>query len=190
LRKDQIVLISIGRLVYQKAHMFLVRAMQAIRPERPEVVLYIAGEGPLHSELEHQIDDLKLSQQVYLLGNRNDVPALLSVADIFVLPSRWEGLSMAMLEAMGAGLPVVATEVEGMGEVIQQNIQGLLIPPEDADALAGALLELIKHPALRNKMGLEARKRIEESYTTELMCEKYLKVMLEYFQLKTPAESK
>jgi len=190
LRKDQIVLISIGRLVYQKAHIFLVRAMQAIRAEWPEVVLYIAGEGPLRSDLEQQIGDLKLSQQVYLLGNRNDVPTLLSIADIFVLSSRWEGLSMAMLEAMGAGLPVVATEVEGMGEVIQQNIQGLLVPPEDADALAGALLELIKHPALRNKMGLEARQRIEKSYTTELMCEKYLKVMLEYFQLKNPAESK
>ena len=93
---------------------------------------------------------------------------------------------MALLEAMGSGLPVVATQVEGTNEVMQQNIQGFLVPPEDSDALARALLQLINSPQLRAKMGLEARKRIEDSYTTDLMCQGYLKVMLDHIPPNQP----
>jgi glycosyltransferase involved in cell wall biosynthesis len=190
LLKDQIVLISVGRLVYQKAHSVLINAMQAIVTQRPEVMLYIAGEGPLRRELEQQIDDFGLSDQICLLGNRNDVPGLLSIADIFVLPSRWEGLPMALLEAMSTGLPIVATQVEGVNEVLQQNIQGFLVLPEDDRALTEALLKLIKNHQLRIKMGLESRKRVDEAYTTDIMCDKYLKVMVDYLRLKSPRENK
>ena len=86
---------------------------------------------------------------------------------------------MSLLEAMGMGLPVVATRVEGVEEVVQDGVQGLLVPPEDSAALAAALAELIGQPDLRNRMGVAARKRIEESYTADIMCEKYLRVMLE-----------
>ena len=177
LRNDQIVLVSVGRLVYQKAQSVLINAMREVLAQRPEIILYIAGEGPLRGELQKQIDSYGLHDQIYLLGNRKDVLTLLSIAHIFVLSSRWEGLPMALLEAMGSGLPVVATEVEGVNEVLQQNIQGLLVPSEDAKALAIALFLLINDPQQRNKMGMEARKRIEESYTTDIMCEKYLKAM-------------
>ena len=190
LHKDQIVLISVGRLVYQKAHSVLINAVQEILVQRPEVVLYIAGEGPLRGELEQQIGAFGLSDQICLLGNRNDVPGLLSIADIFVLPSRWEGLPMALLEAMGIGLPIVATQVEGVNGVLQQNIQGFLVPPEDDRALAEALLKLIKSPQLRIKMGLKSRKRVDEAYTTDIMCDKYLTVMLDYLRLKSPRENK
>jgi glycosyltransferase involved in cell wall biosynthesis len=118
------------------------------------------------------------------------VPGLLSIADIFVLPSRWEGLPMALLEAMGIGLPIVATQVEGVNGVLQQNIQGFLVPPEDDRALAEALLKLIKSPQLRIKMGLKSRKRVDEAYTTDIMCDKYLTVMLDYLRLKSPRENK
>lgn len=182
LRKDQLVLISVGRLVYQKAHNVLVNAMKLIAVQKPGIVLYIAGEGPLRGELEQQIGDLGLSNQIYLLGNRNDVPVLLSISDIYVLPSRWEGLSMALLEAMGMGLPIAATQVEGVTEVLKQNIQWLLVPAEDAGALADALLRLINDAPLRIEMGSQARRRIEESYTTDIMCEKYLKVMVDFWQ--------
>jgi glycosyltransferase involved in cell wall biosynthesis len=190
LYKDQIVLISVGRLVYQKAHSVLINAVQEILVQRPEVMLYIAGEGPLRRELEQQIGAFGLSDQICLLGNRNDVPGLLSIADIFVLPSRWEGLPMALLEAMGIGLPIVATQVEGVNGVLQQNIQGFLVPSEDDRALAEALLKLIKNPQLRIKMGLKSRKRVGEAYTTDIMCEKYLTVMMDYLRLKSPRENK
>ena len=188
LRRSQIVLISVGRLVYQKAHSVLVNAMQVIVAQQQQVVLYIAGEGPLRHDLEQQIETLGLGNQIYLLGNRSDVAALLSISDIFVLPSRWEGLPMALLEAMGTGMPVVATQVEGVNEVLKQNIHGFLVPPEDSDALVRALLELINHPQLRIKMGREGRKRIEESYTSDIMCEKYLNVMLDYTRSKNHAK--
>ena len=97
---------------------------------------------------------------------------------------------MALLEAMGSGLPVVATQVEGVNEVLQQNIQGLLVPPDDTEALTEALLKLINNSELRMKLGREARKRIEESYTTDLMCEKYLKAMQEPNKLEAPEENK
>ena len=95
---------------------------------------------------------------------------------------------MALLEAMGTGMPVVATQVEGVNEVLKQNIHGFLVPPEDSDALVRALLELINHPQLRIKMGREGRKRIEESYTSDIMCEKYLNVMLDYTRSKNHAK--
>ncbi len=176
-----IVLISVGRLVYQKAHRFLIDALQYPGVKEKPIALYIAGEGSLRAELETQIRALNMSQEVHLLGNRSDVPMLLALSDIFVLSSRWEGLPMALLEAMGAGLPVVATRVEGVQDVVQDGVQGLLVPPEDAKALAEALIQLIDDPPLRNRMGVEARRRIESHYTTDIMCEKYLDVMLNCF---------
>ena len=172
------VLVSIGRLVYQKAHNVLVDAMRLVLAEAPEVTLYIAGEGPLRKPLEEQIRQADLLDHVHLLGNRTDIPELLRLTDIFVLPSRWEGLPMALLEAMDAGLPVVATDVEGVEEVIEKEINGLLVPPEDTGALADALLRLIRDKSLRERMGELARQRVEEHYTTDGMCQKYLEMMV------------
>lgn len=186
LHEGKIVLISVGRLIYQKAHSVLINAMPTVLAQCPDAILFVAGEGPLRKDLEDQITRLDLTGKVHLLGNRNDVRVLLSLADIFVLPSRWEGLPMALLEAMGAGLTVVATKVEGVEEVVQQNIHGLLVPPEDPGALANALLLLIINLQLRKEMGAEARKRIAQSYTTNIMCEKYLRLMLSFLRPEGP----
>ncbi len=157
-----IFLLSVGRLVYQKGHEFLVRAMPIVLGRYPQVKAVICGDGSLRNELDAQIRDLQLVDSVLLLGNRTDIDRFLSSADIFVLPSRWEGLPVSLLEAMGMGLPVVATRVEGVEEVVQDRVQGLLVAPEDPAALAAALIELVGQPALRDRMGLAARKRIEE----------------------------
>ena len=172
-------LLSVGRLVYQKGHEFLISAMASVLPSFPRAKAVICGDGNLHQALEAQIARLRLVDSVFLLGNRTDIGRFLSSANIFVLPSRWEGLPVSLLEAMGMGLPVIATRVEGVEEVVQDGVQGLLVPPEDSAALAAALEELIDHPDLRHRMGVAARMRIEESYTADIMCEKYLGVMLE-----------
>jgi glycosyltransferase involved in cell wall biosynthesis len=182
--RGKVVLLSIGRLVYQKAHSVLIDAMQIVRAKATNVVLYIAGEGQLREPLEAQILEAGLGEYAHLLGNRIDIPELFTLTDIFVLPSRWEGLPMALLEAMDAGLPVVATKVEGVDEVVENDIQGLLVPPEDAPALAQAILQLVKDRALRKKMGALARKRVQAHYTTDVMCQQYLQIMTDGLGLR------
>jgi glycosyltransferase involved in cell wall biosynthesis len=179
LEGEGLLLLSVGRLVYQKGHEFLVQAMPIILGQYPEVQAAVCGDGGLHDALATQIADLSLEGSVKLLGNRNDISELLASSDVFVLPSRWEGLPVALLEAMGAGLPVVATHVEGVDEVVQQGLQGLLVPPENTEALAEALLQLMRNAELRSRMGKEARKRVETFYTSDIMCQKYLEVMLD-----------
>ena len=156
LAQDGILVLSVGRLVYQKGHEYLIQAMPAVVRHFPAVQAVICGEGPLRSQLETQINRLDLEAHVHLLGNRMDIVRYLCAADIFVLPSRWEGLPVALLEAMAAGLPVVATRVEGVEEVVQGDDQGRLIPPEDARALTESVLALIRDPEGRRHMGVAA----------------------------------
>jgi glycosyltransferase involved in cell wall biosynthesis len=185
LTQNDALLLSVGRLVYQKGHEYLVEAMPEILKRFPGAKAIICGDGPLRSQLEAQIVRMNLADSVRLLGNRNDMQRFLKGADVFVMPSRWEGLPVALLEAMGAGLPVVATRVEGVEEVVEHAGQGLLVPPEDTPALADALLQLIADSGLRHRMSSAARRRIQESYTLDTMCESYLQLMRELMARRT-----
>ncbi|HSA99980.1 MAG TPA: glycosyltransferase family 4 protein [Anaerolineales bacterium] len=180
-------LLSVGRLVYEKAYEVLIQALQLVVQEYPDVVLVIAGSGVLRDELQVLIDTLHLSDKIHLLGDRPDVADLMVNADIFVMPSRSEGMPMALLEAMGSGLPVIATRVGGLGEVVQDHSQGILVPAEDSQELAKAILELLRDPALRSRMGRNARQRIEERYTTERMCRHYEQVITDLYREKKQA---
>lgn len=178
------LLLSVGRLVYEKAYEVLIRAMDLVVREYPGVVLAIAGSGVLRAELQRLIDELHLTGKIRLLGDRQDVADLMVNADIFVMPSRSEGMPMALLEAMGSGLPVIATQVGGLGEVVEDHSQGILVPAEDHQKLAKAILELLHDPALRKSMGRNARRRIEERYTTERMCRQYEKLIIDLYRKK------
>lgn len=182
LEDADILLLSVGRLVYQKGHEYLIRAVPMILSRFPRVKVMICGDGALRAELAAEVSGLNLAGSVSLQGNRSDLNRFLESADIFVLPSRWEGLPIALLEAMGSGLPVVATQVEGVEEVVQHGVQGFLVPPGDTQALAHALLELIQQPGLRTEMGNAARRRIDESYTIDIMCTRYQRLMLDLLQ--------
>jgi glycosyltransferase involved in cell wall biosynthesis len=177
LPQDAPILLSVGRLTDQKGHDILIAAMPAVLAERANVMLVIVGDGPLHSALEQQVARLGLGGHVRLLGNRNDVRELLSLADIFVLPSRSEGLPLALLEAMGAGLPVIATRIAGAEEVVQEGENGLLVPPENHQALSQALLRLLADPSACRTMGRNGRELVKECYTLNRMCEAYLDLM-------------
>jgi glycosyltransferase involved in cell wall biosynthesis len=180
--EEDIFLLSVGRLVYQKAHEVLLAAMPAVLKEFPNARLGICGDGILYPQLGEQIESLGLAKSVKLLGRFDSVAKFLAAADVFILPSRWEGLPIALLEAMSAGLPIVATRVEGVDEVVHDGEHGLLVPVEDADALAGAILQLAGDPEMRQKMGAAARRRIEQTYTVDRMCERYLDVMMSLLQ--------
>jgi glycosyltransferase involved in cell wall biosynthesis len=177
LKKDDIFFIAVGRLVYEKGHEFLVEAMSAVTKESPHAIAGICGAGPLHDQLQAQIQRLGLQEKVKLLGQWDAIPELLAASDVFVLPSRWEGLPMALLEGMMAGLPVIATRVEGVDEVVQPGEHGLLVPLESPSELAQAILQLLRSPQNCQRMGRAARERVLGSYTTERMCEAYLRVI-------------
>jgi len=173
----QAVLLSAGRLVPEKAYEVLIEAIRILLQEYPDVAVAIAGSGVLQDQLQSLIGQLHLSEKIHLLGNRQDVPDLMANADIFVMSSRSEGMPVALLEAMSFGLPVVATRVGGVAEVVEDRAQGILVPPEDPAELAKAILELLRNPGLRSSMGKSARRRIEEKYTIEIMCRHYEKTM-------------
>jgi len=182
LAEDELLLVSVGRLVYEKGHEFLIQAMPDVIKEFPNSKAAICGSGPLQEYLASLISLNVLDDHVQLLGQWDDIPRLLAAADIFVLPSRWEGLSIALLEGMIAKLPVVTTRVEGVEEVIEDNVNGLLVPLEDSKALAKAILQLLRDPEKRVGMGLAGHARVLQGYTTDRMCEQYLKVVEKHLE--------
>ncbi|MBI5352971.1 MAG: glycosyltransferase [Chloroflexi bacterium] len=177
LKDDELFLISVGRLAYQKAHSILIQSMPALLKEFPNLKLGICGGGVLKRRLETQILELGISDSVKLLGRWDSVTGFLAVADIFVLPSRWEGLPIALLEGMSAGLPVVATNVEGVDEVVKDGEHGFLVPVEDVNELTNAILKLLKDKHLRLNMGAAAKRHVLEYYTEDIMCEQYAQIM-------------
>lgn len=154
LAENVYVIGTIGRLEIQKGHRFLLDALVLLRKQFP-VVLLLIGSGREESALRQQADQLELVDSVRFLGTRSDLGDLLSVMDIFVMPSLWEGLSLAMLTAMAAGLPVVATDVGGVRGVLGDNERGWVIPPENPEAIAEAVC------AVRNQAS-EAALRAEK----------------------------
>jgi len=155
----------VGRLDHWgKGHRELFEAMAALKERHPVCALIVGG-GRRIDEVRALAAGLGLAGAVHFLGERPDVPDLLNAMDIFVLPSYSEGLSLALLEAMAAGKPVIATAVGGTPEVVTEGVNGLLIPPRDAGALAGALARLLTDPALAQRLGANARARVQEHYS-------------------------
>jgi glycosyltransferase involved in cell wall biosynthesis len=127
----------------------------------------------LHEQLSRTAEELGIHKQVRLLGARSEIPALLNALDIFVLPSLSEGLPMSLLEAMACGLPVVATQVGGMPEVIVHGHTGLLVPSQDVQQLTAALETLVQQPAMRMTLGQQGRQRVVEHFSQQRMVHDY-----------------
>ena len=168
---------TVGRLSYEKGTEMLIEAFGLVREHLPKSKLVLVGDGPERSRLEQMTLDRGLTDCVDFLGTRNDVPALLTSFDIFVLPSRSEGLPMALLEAMATGLPIVATAVGGVPEAIRDGKSGLLIPPEQPQAIADALIRFASDEALRNSIGSAARQDFEQRYELSRMVNAYENLM-------------
>ena len=158
IKPDTLLVGAAGRLEPVKGFAYFVEAAHLLVEECPEVRFVLAGDGSQRSFLEGQAADLSL--QFEFLGMRDDIPALMAAMDLFVLPSLNEGMGRVLLEAAAAGVPVVATAVGGVPEIVKDGVTGLLVPPEDATALAGAMQRLLADCATRRRMGETARAEV------------------------------
>lgn len=165
---------TVGTLWTAKGHRYLVEAMAAIVPRQPDVHALLIGDGDLRGELQEQVRRLGLQKNVHFLGSSKSVPELLAASDLFVLPSLWEGLSMALLEAMATGLPIVASEVSGTLQAITANESGVLVPPGDPGRLAEAIELVLSDPKWAREMGSTARQRAERDFSAEKQAQEHL----------------
>jgi len=164
IRPDSLLVSMIGRLSPVKNQAMLLKAFQKVSKRYPDLRLAIVGEGPMRDYLQNLRGQLGLDGKVHFLGRMRSVAEVLAETDIFVSTSRWEGLPLAILEAMAAAVPVVATAVPGIQEVLESEA-GVLVPLDDVEALEKALVRFIEAPKLREKIGKIGQKRVTDIYS-------------------------
>ena len=165
---------TVGSLYPVKGQTYLLQAMARVVHRFPQTVCLIAGRGELSEALRREANALNLNGNLKLLGYRTDVPELLSAMELFVLPSLSEGLPLSLLEAQACGLPVVASDVGGNSEVVEEGKSGYLVPPSHSDVLADRILSLLENPATAVAMGDHGRKRVQEIFSLQSMARNYL----------------
>jgi glycosyltransferase involved in cell wall biosynthesis len=174
-KTETINLINVGRFQAVKNHKLLINSFSDICKQFDNVLLYLIGNGELHAEIEKQITDLKLNSKVKLLGVQKDVAKFLHQSHIFVLPSNYEGLPLSLLEAMAAGLPIIATKVGGIPNVVGDN--AILVPPQSKKELSNALRRVITDNKLRQEMGvksIEKAQKFDIRNSSEQYCNLYI----------------
>lgn len=176
--ENPVRLIMVARFSQPKDQQLLLRAISKLKTERKFELLFV-GDGPLLKKSKGLAKTLGIHDRVKFLGARTDVPALLAQAQVFVLISNWEGFPLTILEAMRAGLPVVASDVGGSKEAVVDGKTGFLIPREDLMLLRDRLKRLIDHPELRVCMGKNGYRRFIENFTFEQMVKKTVAVYRE-----------
>jgi glycosyltransferase involved in cell wall biosynthesis len=174
---------TIGRLEKQKGHRFLLSAMKELREHGVETELLLVGSGRAEVALRAQADQLGLAGSVHFLGTRNDLGDLFRAIDLFVMPSLWEGLSLAMLTAMAAGLPVVTTDVGGVLESIGHDERGFVVAPGDASALAAKLAWCLAHPDETQAKASAGAAFVRAHYSDEAMVRRIESVYERVFSL-------
>lgn len=173
---------TVGLLEVQKGTEFLLRAMPLVKQVSPDCHCLIVGSGPLRTYLENVAESLAVKESVHFLGWRDDVADLISLFDVFCLPSLNESFGLVLLEAMAQGKPIVATNAEGIPEVIINGETGLLVPPYDSEALANALIYCLLHQEVGREMGEKGRVRLLAQYTNESMVQHYERLYLHAYQ--------
>jgi glycosyltransferase involved in cell wall biosynthesis len=168
---DAPLVLAVGRLIEQKDHETLLRAFARVRVGHPDARLAILGWGRLEPELRTLVSTLGLDGAAFLPG-RVEPRDWLERADVFAHTSRWEGFGIVLLEAMLGGLPTVATRVSAVPEIVVDGETGLLVPPGDADAVAGALSRLLDDPALRRRLGEAALARVRAEFSVARMVDR------------------
>ncbi len=171
------VVLNVGSLRTQKNQHSILLAATEITRQFPNVVILIAGEGPLRAQLRDAIDRKGLRNVVSLLGSRSDVPALLQLADLFLFPSRWEGLGLAVVEAQFSGVPVVASDIPALREAVIPDRTAILVPPGDVRAIEQAVCQLLGDAERRKAMGNEgayfAKKHFSIESSADTLVQRY-----------------
>jgi len=174
--KEQIIL-SVGRLVWNKGHKYLVDAMPTILSECPHAKLYIVGVGDQRKPLQHQAEELGIDGAIEFLGKvpTEKFRSLYCEADVFVHPSLYDPAPIAVLEAMSMEKAIVTTYAGGIPEYIRNGVEGLLVEPKNSFQLAKAIINILSDSSSRKRLGQEARKRIEKEFTWDIVAKKTLK---------------
>ena len=171
LESHQTVLLCVGTLVPNKGHKVLLQSLSILLRNKGAIsfqVLFL-GDGPIRDEVDAEINKLGLSNYVRILGFKGDVFPYYKAADIVILPTLYEHFPWAVLEAMSVGTPVIASNIGGIPEIIDHEINGLLVPPNDPCALADAMERLMSSSELRRLLGEAARQKVKSKFTTEKM---------------------
>lgn len=174
---ESFIWLAVGRFEEAKDYPVLLQAFAWVWQQQPEVRLYIVGQGALKENVVELADALKISQVVQFLGIRRDVANLMRVADGYVMSSAWEGMPMVLLEASASGLPIVATRVGGIPEIVIDGQTGFLVPPKNPPALAQAMLEMMDLPEeVRQAMGAQGRIYVQEHYGLDKILDEWERI--------------
>jgi glycosyltransferase involved in cell wall biosynthesis len=174
LSPDAYLFVTVGRLTEQKGHRYLIEAARDVVVAHPCAHFLFIGDGELRVALANQAAEADIASHVHFLGVQSDVPSLLAAVDAFVLPSLWEGLSVALLEAMAAGKPIIATAVSGTIDVLQDGTTGRVIPPGDSRALTTAMTQFLDDSDAARKLGHAAKSYVAAHYSAQVQAERYL----------------
>ena len=170
--QEEFAWLAVGRLDSPKDYPNLINAVARIPSRR--FLFLIAGDGPMRLQIEKLAAERKVLDRVRFLGIRKDIPELMAAADGYVMSSAWEGLPMVLLEAAASGLPIVATNVGGNGEVVRDGLSGFLVPPSDSESLAKALQRMENTPlGARNSMGMVGREYVIRNYSLSLVLDEW-----------------
>jgi len=174
------IIFSAGRLVEQKGYEYLLDAAAILKDRRDDLVFIVAGEGRLENKLKRQVEELDLQDSFYFWGYMVNVDPYIKGCTLFVLPSLFEGMPNAVMEAMALGKAVIATDVNGVNELVENKKTGIIIPPKDSQKLAVEIDMLIDNTMLLESYGKKGLQRVEENFTIPVM----IKNLEEYFQAK------
>jgi len=176
LKASDLIIGTVGSLYPVKGHRYLLEAMPDVLAKFPNAVLLVVGRGELEVSLKEQAKQLGIAERVRFLGMRQDVPRLLAVMHVFVLPSLSEGLSVALLEALASGKPVLATRVGGNTELVKHGETGLLVSSEDSRALMNNLIMILGDCKLRHRLSSQAADKVHTQFSLQEMKEQYREV--------------
>jgi glycosyltransferase involved in cell wall biosynthesis len=171
--KNNTVIGTTVRLAEQKGICYLIEAAGLLSEEFEDFKVIIVGDGKCREDLEKQARDCGLEKKVIFTGFRSDVPEIMQIIDIYVLPSIWEGHPLVLLEAMASGKPIVATDISGNRDAVENGHTGFLVPPRDPKELANALKKLLEDEALRRKMGAMGYEKFQNQFTLNRMVREY-----------------
>jgi len=166
----------------QKGHKYLIAAIDTIAETGIPVHLALVGDGPLRPNLLQQSSEIGWGSRVHFLGKRFDVPNVMAAFDVFVHPSLWEGFGIVLLEAMALGLPIVASDVCAIPDIVSDGQTGLLVPPGDSHGLAAAIIRLYRDRKLAKGLGQAGRSRLAQHFSLDEMVRKMIEVYEELLQ--------
>jgi glycosyltransferase involved in cell wall biosynthesis len=162
--QENIVVGAVGRLIPRKGYDYLIHAVPKIKEVFTDIKIVLTGDGEEEENLRMLANELGVQESVIFLGNRKDIPEVMNSFDVFVLPSLSEGLGVVILEALAVGKPVVASDIEGIPEIVTNGQNGFLVPPKDSNKLADCIITLLQDPNLAKKMGEDGRHLVEMKF--------------------------